>query len=162
MRIKKAYLAGWCFWWFEELFRNLDWVIDTQVWYMGGEIISPTYRNHEWHAEAIEVTYNPDNISYKNILDFFFRIHDPTTLDRQWNDIWSSYRSAIFYGDDEELLEAENFIELVDQSERWEDSVVTTLEEFNWFWPAEDEHQDYLQKYPAGYTCHSVRFGSYL
>ena len=129
---------------------------------MWWEIISPTYRNHEWHAEAIEIEYNPEVISYKQLLDFFFRIHNPTTLDRQWNDIWSSYRSAIFYQNDEELLEAEKFIEIVEKSERWEDSIVTILEEFTWFWPAEDEHQDYLQKYPAGYTCHSVRIGSYL
>lgn len=122
----------------------------------------PTYREHTGHAEAIKIIYNIDDVSYKELLDFFFRIHNPTTLDRQWNDIGSSYRSAIFYQNDEELAVAEEFIKIVDNSERWDNPVVTTLEEFTQFWPAEEEHQDYLQKYPSGYTCHSVKFGSYL
>lgn len=158
----KAYLAGGCFWGMEELFRELDGVVDTEVGYSGGENDNPTYDNHPGHAETIEVEYDPDKISFQDLLDFFFRIHDPTTLNRQGNDVGDSYRSTIFYTNNEEKKIAEKTIELVNQSGRWENPVVTKLEPFEKFWSAEAYHQDYLQKNPGGYTCHSIRFDSYL
>jgi len=160
--LKKAYLAGGCFWGMEELFRKLTGVVATDTGYTGGEKESPTYQNHSGHAEALAITYDPKKISYRELLDFFFRIHDPTTVDRQGNDIGSSYRSAIFYQNKEELKEAKEFIKLVNDSKRWPKPVATTLEEYIAFYDAEDYHQDYLQKNPGGYTCHFVRFGSYL
>lgn len=162
MNIKKAYLAGGCFWGMEELFRKQPWVVDTRVWYMGWHVADPTYQNHGWHAEAIEVSYDSDLTSYQNILDYFFTIHDPTTKDRQWNDRGDSYRSAIFYQNSDERLQAEAMIEIVNRSGRWVSPVVTTLEEFDKFYEAESYHQDYLQDNPNGYTCHYVRFPSYL
>ena len=162
MNEKKAYLAGGCFWGFEELFRKLEGVTDTEVWYMWGANDNPTYSDHPGHAEAIEVTYDADVISYREILDYFFRIHNPTTLNQQGNDIWTSYRSAIFYQDESELSEAQAFIDIVDASGRWTDDVVTTLEPYESFWEAEGFHQDYLQKSPNGYTCHYVRWPTYL
>lgn len=160
--MKKAYLAGGCFWGMEELFRSLPGVLNTETGYCGGEKDSPTYEDHTGHAEALEIEYDEDRISFKEILDFFFRIHDPTTLDRQGNDIGSSYRSAIFYQNEEELETSKEFIDIVDKSNRWSSPVVTRLEKFKKFWPAEGYHQDYLQKNPSGYTCHFVRFPSYL
>lgn len=161
--IKTAVFAGGCFWGMEELFTNLhEGLIDTEVGYTGGKNDNPTYENHEGHAEALEVEYDDTKISYKQLLDFFFRIHNPTTLNQQGNDRGTSYRSAIFYNNEEERKEAEAFIELVNDSERWEDPVVTTLEPLTRFWPAENYHQDYLQKNPGGYTCHAIRFDSYL
>jgi len=160
--MKKAYFAGGCFWGLEELFRKLEGVIDTEAGYTGGENDNPDYHNHEGHAEALEVTYDPEKISYKELLDWFFRVHNPTTLNQQGNDIGTSYRSAIFYKSEEEKREAEAFIDIVDESEMWSDPVVTSLEKFTTFWPAEGEHQDYLQKNPGGYTCHAVYFDSYL
>ena len=160
--MKKAVFAGGCFWGMEELFRQLPGVIDTEAGYAGGENENPTYEHHPGHAEALQVTYDPTQIAYKQLLDFFFRVHNPTTLNRQGNDVGTSYRSAIFYGNDEEKREAEAFIDLVNRSGRWEKSVVTSLEPFTTFYPAEAYHQDYLQKQPDGYTCHAVRFGSYL
>lgn len=167
--MKKAVLAGGCFWGLEELLRSLPGVLDTECGYCGGKVENPTYRNHEGHAEAVEVTYNPEKISYQQLLDFFFRIHDPTTLNRQGNDIGTSYRSAIFYANEEERQIAEDFIRRVNASGRWKKPVVTTLEPLGEkygaagkFWPAEDYHQDYLQKNPHGYTCHRVYCGSYL
>lgn len=160
--LKKAYLAGGCFWGMEELFRSLSGVVDTETGYTGGENENPTYRDHPGHAEALEITYDSDKISYKQLLDFFFQIHNPTTLNRQGNDVGTSYRSAIFYANEEEKLEAERFIDIVNGSGRWNGSVVTTLEPFTRFWPAEPEHQDYLQHYPTGYTCHAIWFDSYL
>jgi len=160
--IQKAYLSGGCFWGMEELFRKQPGVVDTQVGYTGGENDDPTYERHPGHAEALEISYDAEKTSFKHILDFFFRVHDPTTMNRQGNDIGSSYRSAIFYQDDEEKTQAEEFIDLVNGSKRWENPVVTTLESFKAFYPAEKYHQDYLQKNPGGYTCHFVRGKSYF
>jgi peptide-methionine (S)-S-oxide reductase len=159
---KKAYLAGGCFWGLEELVRKQEGVINTEVGYTGGENDNPTYENHPGHAEALEIEYDPTVISFKQILDFFFRVHNPTTLNQQGNDKGTSYRSAIFFQDEEEKKVAEEFIKLVDQSGRWPNPVVTTLEPFTTFWKAEENHQDYLQKYPGGYTCHAIYFESYL
>lgn len=160
--IKKIILAGGCFWGLEDLIRKQIGVINTQVGYTGGNIINPTYENHEGHAEAVEIEYDIDKTSYKKILDFFFQIHNPTTLNRQGNDKGTSYRSAIFYQNDEEKKEAEDFIDIVNKSKRWENPVVTTLEPFTKFYPAEEYHQDYLQKNLNGYTCHAIYFDSYL
>lgn len=159
---KKIVLAGGCFWGLEEQIRREPGVVDTTVGYTGGEVADPTYENHRGHAEAVEVTYDPKKTSYRKLLDLFFRIHDPTTLNRQGNDIGSSYRSAIFYRDTEEKREAERFIEIVNNSKRWPALVVTTLEPLEKFYPAEDHHQDYLRKNPGGYTCHTIYFDSYL
>ncbi|MBU0727653.1 peptide-methionine (S)-S-oxide reductase MsrA [Patescibacteria group bacterium] len=160
--MNKAYFAGGCFWGMEELFRKLPGVTDTEVGYTGGENENPTYENHPGHAEALEITYDPDKTSYHDLLDFFFRIHDPTTLNQQGNDMGTSYRSAIFYSSDDEKKEAEEFIKIVNKSGRWNSPVVTTLEPFTKFYIAEGYHQDYLQKDPRGYTCHYVRGDSYL
>lgn len=146
----------------QELIRKRPGVVKTQVGYTGGEVDSPTYENHRGHAEAVEIEYDPEKISYKNLLDFFFQIHDPTTFNRQGNDVGNSYRSAIFYGNEEEKKEASDFIDIVNKSGRWKDPVTTSLEPLRKFYPAEDYHQDYLQKNPGGYTCHAIRFGSYL
>lgn len=142
----------------EELFRTRPGVMDTEVGYIGGENEHPTYKNHPGHAEGIEITYNPSITSFKELLDYFFRMHDPTTVDRQGNDLGSSYRSAIFIQNEEEKNTAEEMIAIVDASKKWEGSVVTTLEPFTVFWPAEPEHQDYLVRNPNGYTCHFERF----
>ena len=160
--IKKIVLAGGCFWGMQELIRQQPGVASTRVGYTGGQVINPTYENHAGHAEAIEITYDTEKTSYKNLLDFFFRVHNPTTLNQQGNDRGPSYRSAIFYGNETEKKEAENFIDIVNKSGRWPDPVVTTLEPLGIFYQAEDYHQDYLQKNPGGYSCHFVRFGSYL
>lgn len=151
------YLADGCFWGLEELFREQTGVINTEVGYAGGSNDHPTYENHPGHAETLAITYDEDKTSYANILDFFFRIHDPTTKDRQGNDVGSSYRSAIFYQNDKELEVAKEVIEKVNASDIYKNPVVTTLEPFTKFWTAEDYHQDYLQKHPGGYTCHFVR-----
>ena len=160
--MKKAYLAGGCFWGLEELFREQPGVINIEAGYTGGDNENPDYHNHPNHAEAIEIEYDETKSSFKNILDFFFRVHDPTTLNQQGNDKGTSYRSSIFFQDEEEKKEAEDFIKIVNESNRWENPVVTTLEPFTKFWKAEEYHQDYLQKNPGGYTCHVIRFGSYL
>ena len=160
--IKKAYLAGGCFWGLEDLFRKLPGVIETEAGYTGGKDENPTYENHSGHAEALEIEYDSEKISYKKILDFFFQIHNPTTLNQQGNDIGTSYRSAIFYQNEEEKEVAGEMIDIVNGSERWPNPVVTTLEPFTRFWRAEEYHQDYLQKNPGGYTCHSIYFDSYL
>lgn len=162
MNMKKAYIAGGCFWGMEDLFRRQPGILDTEAGYTGGKNENPTYEFHPGHAEALEVTYDETVTSFKNVLDYFFRIHDPSTVNRQGNDIGSAYRSAIFYQNAEEKKEAEDFIKLVDKSKKWGDPVATTLEKFDKFWPAEDYHQDYLVKNPGGYTCHFVRFGSFL
>lgn len=160
---KKAYIAGGCFWGMEDLFRRRAGILDTEVGYIGGENEHPTYRHHPGHAEGLELVYDPDITSFQDILDYFFQVHDPTTVDRQGNDIGSSYRSAIFYQDEVELLVAREMITLVNASGRWNDPVATTLEPYTRFWPAEDYHQDYLVKNPGGYTCHFERpWGSYL
>ena len=154
---RKAYIAGGCFWGMEELFRTRPGILDTEVGYIGGTNDRPTYRNHPGHAEGLELTYDAEVTSFEEILDYFFRIHDPTTVDRQGNDRGSSYRSAIFYQDAEEKATAERIIGLVDASGRWPAPVVTTLEPYTTFWPAEPEHQDYLKLRPNGYTCHYER-----
>lgn len=155
---KKAYIAGGCFWGMEELFRTQPGIKDTEVGYIGGENENPTYKYHPGHAEGIELTYDANETSFREILDYFFRIHNPTTIDRQGNDLGSSYRSAIFFQNEEEKEEAENMIKLVNKSGKWESHVVTTLEPYSTFWNAEPEHQDYLVKNPNGYTCHFERF----
>lgn len=160
--IKKIVLAGGCFWGLEELIRNQTGVVDTIVGYTGGDVENPTYQNHEGHAEAVEISYDDEKTSYKKLLDFFFQIHNPTTLNQQGNDRGSSYRSAIFYGNEEEKKEVEDFIKIVDDSKRWSNKVVTSLEPLKTFYKAEDYHQDYLQKNPNGYTCHAIYFDSYL
>jgi len=155
---KKAYIAGGCFWGMEDLFRTRPGIKDTEVGYIGGENENPTYRNHPGHAEGIELTYDPDETSFREILDYFFRIHNPTTIDRQGNDRGSSYRSAIFFQNEEEKKDAEDIIKIVNLSGKWEGNVVTTLEPYSTFWKAEPEHQDYLVRIPNGYTCHFERF----
>jgi len=152
-----ATLAGGCFWGMEELLRALPGVIDTNVGYTGGSVRNATYENHEGHAEAIEIKYDPDRIKYEEILEFFFKMHDPTTLNRQGNDIGSSYRSAIFYHDDEQRRIAEAVKAKVDKSGAWKRPVVTEIVPAKEFWTAEEYHQDYLRKHPNGYTCHYVR-----
>ena len=159
---KKVVLAGGCFWGLEDLLRRQPGVMNTEVGYTGGQNDNPTYHNHPGHAEAVEITYDPEKTSYKNILDFFFQIHNPTTLNRQGNDRGTSYRSAIFYANDEEKAVAEEIINIVNKSARWPDPVVTTLDPYTHFWSAEDYHQDYLERNPGGYTCHSIYFDSYL
>ena len=162
MAQETAILAGGCFWGLEDLVRNEPGVLDTEVGYTGGQNDHPTYQNHPGHAEALQITYDPDVTSYKRILDFFFQVHNPTTLNRQGNDRGTSYRSAIFYKNEEEKKTAEEMIEIVNDSGRWPNRVVTTLEPFTQFWPAEGYHQDYLVKNPGGYTCHRIYFDSYL
>jgi peptide-methionine (S)-S-oxide reductase len=160
--MKKIVLAGGCFWGLEDLIRKQTGVINTEVGYTGGSVENPTYENHAGHAEAVEIEYDENLTSYKKLLDFFFQIHNPTTLNQQGNDKGTSYRSAIFYGNDQEKREAEEFIDIVNNSGRWKDKVVTTLEPLTKFYRAEDYHQDYLQKNPGGYTCHAIWFDSYL
>tara|TARA_R110001599_G_scaffold1889_3_gene9573 strand:+ start:33226 stop:33720 length:495 start_codon:yes stop_codon:yes gene_type:complete len=156
--LKKAYIAGGCFWGMEDLFRVRPGVKDTEVGYIGGQNENPTYRNHPGHAEGIEITYDSNETSFKELLDYFYRIHNPTTVDQQGNDRGSSYRSAIFFQNEEEKEIAEEVIKVVNDSNRWDSEVVTTLEPYTTFWPAEPEHQDYLVKHPNGYTCHFERF----
>lgn len=160
--IRKAYLAGGCFWGMEDLFRNRPGVLDTEVGYLGGLNDHPTYQNHPGHAEGIEITYDSNVTTYKDLLDYFFRVHDPSTVDRQGNDIGTSYRSALFIQNEEERADAEEMIKLVDNAARWPNKVVTRLETFTKFWVAEEYHQDYLVKNPNGYTCHFERFGTFL
>ena len=161
--LKKAYIAGGCFWGMEDLFRVRRGVVDTEVGYQGGENDNPTYHNHPGHAEGMEITYDANKTSFKELLDFFFRMHDPTTKNQQGNDRGSSYRSAIFFQNDEEKAQAEEVITLVNTSGKWPKDVATTLEPFAPFWKAEEYHQDYLVKNPNGYTCHYIRFeDSYL
>ena len=155
---KKAYIAGGCFWGMEDLFRKRPGIKDTEVGYQGGENDNPTYRNHPGHAEGIELTYDPNETSFREILDYFFRIHNPTTVDQQGNDRGSSYRSTIFFQNEEEKNDAEEIIEIVNNSGKWEGNAVTTLEPYSTFWKAEPEHQDYLVRNPNGYTCHFERF----
>ena len=159
---KKAYIAGGCFWGMEDLFRTRPGIIDTEVGYIGGENESPTYRNHPGHAEGIELTYDPSKTNFREILDFFYRIHDPSTVDQQGNDRGSSYRSSIFIQNEEERKDAEEIIKIVNDSKKWNGKIVTTLEPFTKFWPAEPEHQDYLVRNPNGYTCHFERFRTFL
>jgi peptide-methionine (S)-S-oxide reductase len=154
---EKAVLTGGCFWGMQDLIRKLPGVIETRVGYTGGDVPNATYRNHGNHAEAIEITFDPETISYRRILEYFFQIHDPTTRDRQGADVGSSYRSAIYYIDDEQKRIAEDTIADVNASGLWPGKVVTEVEPVGDFWQAEPEHQDYLQRYPDGYTCHFPR-----
>ncbi|GAB2782173.1 peptide-methionine (S)-S-oxide reductase MsrA [Streptomyces sp. NPDC085927] len=156
---EKALLAGGCFWGMEELIRTFPGVLSTRVGYSGGDVPNATYRNHGTHAESIEITYDPAVTDYRTILEYFFQIHDPSTKNRQGNDIGLSYRSAIFYFDDEQKRVAEETIADVDASGLWPGPVVTEVAPAGPFWLAEPEHQDYLQRYPDGYTCHFVRPG---
>lgn len=156
---EKAILAGGCFWGVQDLIRKLDGVISTRVGYTGGDTPNATYRDHGSHAEAIEILFDRDRISYRDLLEFFFQIHDPTTKNRQGNDVGTSYRSAIYYVDDEQRRIAEDTIADVDASGLWPGKVVTEVAPAGPFWEAEPEHQDYLERYPNGYTCHFVRPG---
>jgi peptide-methionine (S)-S-oxide reductase len=153
----KAILAGGCFWGMEDLFRKQPGVLSTRVGYTGGTVENATYRRHDGHAEALEVVFDPEQTSYRALLEFLFQVHDPTTLNRQGNDRGTSYRSAIFPLDDEQRRIAEETIADVDASGRWPGKVVTTIEDAGPFWEAEPEHQDYLERFPNGYTCHYVR-----
>ncbi|WP_436489836.1 peptide-methionine (S)-S-oxide reductase MsrA [Chitinophaga sp. ARDCPP14] len=157
MNIEKAILAGGCFWGVEELIRQLPGVISTVVGYTGGDVQNATYRNHGTHAEGIEVTFNSAVLSYRSLLEFFFQIHDPTTRNRQGNDIGTSYRSAIFYQNEAQQETAKALIAELNASGKWPGPIVTEVVPATAFWNAEEEHQDYLQKHPHGYTCHFVR-----
>jgi peptide-methionine (S)-S-oxide reductase len=154
-----AILAGGCFWGMQELIRKMPGVLHTRVGYTGGDVANPTYRNHEGHAEAIEIEFDPDVLSFRTLLEFFFQIHDPSTLNRQGNDVGTSYRSAIFYTSQKQRAEALDTIADVDASGLWPGPVVTGVMPASTFWEAEAEHQDYLQRIPHGYTCHFVRPG---
>ena len=156
-RTETAILAGGCFWGMQDLVRRYDGVLSTRVGYTGGTRSHATYRNHDGHAEAVEIIFDPARVSYRQILEFFFQIHDPSTRNRQGNDVGTSYRSAIFYTSDEQRRIAEDTIADVDASGLWPGKVVTEVVPAGDFWEAEPEHQDYLQRYPGGYTCHFVR-----
>jgi peptide-methionine (S)-S-oxide reductase len=157
MNINTAVLAGGCFWGAQDLIRTLPGVVSTRVGYTGGQNEHPTYRHHPGHAEAVEITYDSSETDYRTLLEFFFQIHDPTTKDRQGNDVGASYRSAIFYVDDAQKRVALETIADVNVSGLWPAAVVTEVVAASDFWEAEPEHQDYLQRYPGGYTCHYVR-----
>jgi len=156
---KRAILAGGCFWGMEDLIRKQPGVVETRVGYTGGQNDHATYRNHPGHAEAIEIVYDPSRTDFRNLLEFFFQIHDPTTKNRQGNDVGTSYRSAIFYLDDDQKRVALDTIADVDASGLWPGKVVTEVTPASDFWDAEPEHQDYLERYPTGYTCHFPRPG---
>jgi len=156
---ERAVLAGGCFWGVQQLVRRLPGVLSTRVGYSGGEVDHATYRNHGNHAEAIEIIFDPGQISFRELLEFFFQIHDPSTPNRQGNDLGASYRSAIFYTSEEQRLVAEDTIADVDASGLWPGKVVTEVSEAGAFWEAEPEHQDYLERLPHGYTCHFIRPG---
>ena len=162
MTTETATLAGGCFWGMQDLIRKIDGVISTRVGYTGGDVENATYKNHGTHAEGIEVVYNPEKISYRRLLEFFFQIHDPTTENRQGNDRGMSYRSAIYYADEAQKAVALDTIADVNASGLWPDRVVTELEPLGAFWEAEPEHQDYLERIPNGYTCHFIRPDSVL
>ncbi len=157
MNTEKAILAGGCFWGVEELIRQQPGVISTVVGYTGGDVPNATYRNHGTHAEGIEIIFNPEEISYRKLLEYFFQIHDPTTRNRQGNDMGTSYRSAIFYLNEKQKETAWNLIAEMDTSGLWPGKIVTEVVEAGDFWNAEEDHQDYLQKHPYGYTCHFER-----
>ena len=159
MSIERAVLAGGCFWGMQELIRHKPGVVGTRVGYSGGDVPNATYRNHGTHAEAIEILFDPAIISYREILEFFFQIHDPTTPNRQGNDRGMSYRSAIYYVDETQHRCARDTIADVEASGLWPGRVVTEVEPVGPFWEAEPEHQDYLQRFPNGYTCHYPRKG---
>jgi len=153
----KAILAGGCFWGMQDLLRRYPGVVSTRVGYTGGDVPNATYRNHGSHAEAIEIVFDPQIISYRQILEFFFQVHDPTTVNRQGNDAGASYRSAIFYKDEQQKQTAQDTIADVEASGLWPGKVVTEVVPAGPFWQAEPEHQDYLERHPGGYTCHFIR-----
>ena len=157
MSQERAVLAGGCFWGMQDLIRKMPGVVATRVGYSGGDVPHATYRNHGTHAEAIEIVFEPAKLSYRELLEFFFQIHDPSTPNRQGNDRGMSYRSAIYYVSDAQKEVAIDTIADVDASGLWPGKVVTELEEVGPFWEAEPEHQDYLERIPNGYTCHFVR-----
>jgi peptide-methionine (S)-S-oxide reductase len=157
VQTETALLAGGCFWGMQDLIRRYPGVLATRVGYSGGDIPNATYRNHGTHAEAIEIVFDPSVISYRQILEFFFQIHDPSTVNRQGNDLGLSYRSAIFYNSEEQKRVALETIADVDASDLWPGKVVTELAAAGDFWEAEPEHQDYLERIPNGYTCHFIR-----
>jgi len=157
MNTEKAILAGGCFWGVEELIRHLPGVTSTVVGYTGGDVQNATYRNHGTHAEAIAITFDPSILSYRKLLEYFFQIHDPTTKNRQGNDVGTSYRSAIFYQNDQQKEVALNLITELENSGKWPGKFVTEVVPETDFWDAEEDHQDYLQKVPYGYTCHFER-----
>ena len=159
MTTERAVLAGGCFWGMQDLIRHLPGVASTRVGYTGGNVRNATNRNHGTHAEAIEITFDPSKTSYRDLLEFFFQIHDPTTVNRQGNDIGTSYRSAIFYANDDQKRVAEDTIADVEASGLWPGKVVTEVTRASDFWEAEPEHQDYLERVPNGYTCHFARPG---
>ena len=156
---EKAILAGGCFWGVQDLVRKLPGVLATRVGYTGGDVPNATYRRHGTHAEALEIIFDPKRISYRELLEFFFQIHDPSTKNRQGNDRGTSYRSAIFYTSEAQKQVAEDTIADVDASGLWPGKVVTEVTAAGPFWEAEPEHQDYLEHYPSGYTCHYIRPG---
>jgi len=157
MTSERAVLAGGCFWGMQDLIRNYPGVTATRVGYTGGDVSNATYPNHGTHAEAIEIYFDNEQMSFRNILEVFFQIHDPTTLNQQGNDLGTSYRSAIYFVSEEQRQEASGVIADVNASGLWPGSGVTELEPVGYFWEAEPEHQDYLERYPSGYTCHYVR-----
>jgi len=159
MSTERAVLAGGCFWGVQDLVRKQPGVLSTRVGYSGGDVPNATYRNHGTHAEAIEIIFDPEVTSFRRLLEFFFQIHDPTTVNRQGNDVGLSYRSAIFYTSPEQKAVAEDTIADVDASGLWPGKVVTEVAPVGDFWEAEPEHQDYLERIPNGYTCHFVRPG---
>ncbi len=154
---ERAILAGGCFWGMQDLIRKMPGVVSTRVGYSGGDVANATYRNHGTHAEAIEIDFDPKQMSYRQLLEFFFQIHDPSTSNRQGNDRGSSYRSGIYYTSEKQLEIAKDTIADVDASELWPGKVVTEVAPVGPFWEAEPEHQDYLERLPSGYTCHFVR-----
>ena len=157
MSNERAVLAGGCFWGMQDLIRRMPGVVSTRVGYTGGDVPNATYRNHGTHAEGIEIIFDPAKISYRKLLEFFFQIHDPSTMNRQGNDWGTSYRSAIYYTSDEQKRVAEDTIADVNASGLWPGKVVTEVEPAGDFWQGEPEHQDYLVRYPDGYTCHYIR-----
>jgi peptide-methionine (S)-S-oxide reductase len=159
LQTERAVLAGGCFWGMQDLIRKLPGVVATRVGYTGGDVANATYRNHGTHAEGIEIVFDPKVTSFRDLLGFFFQIHDPTTRNRQGNDVGASYRSAIFYENDEQKHIAEDTIADVNASGLWPGKVVTEVAPAGPFWQAEPEHQDYLERYPDGYTCHFIRPG---
>ena len=159
MTIEKTVLAGGCFWGMQDLIRKIPGVTGTRVGYSGGDVANATYRNHGTHAEAIEILFDNEIVSFRKILEFFFQIHDPSTSHRQGNDRGTSYRSGIYYASEEQRQEALRTIDDVNASGLWPAAVVTELEPIGDFWEAESEHQDYLERNPNGYTCHFARPG---
>ena len=157
MTTERAVLAGGCFWGMQDMFRRLRGVVSTRVGYTGGDIATPSYGNHEGHAEALEIVFDPAVVSYRTVLEHFFQVHDPTTYEQQGSDFGPSYRSAIFYTDEQQKETALATIAEIEATGLWPGPVVTEINPEERFWQAEPEHQDYLQRHPGGYSCHFVR-----